>query len=519
MEELVELARVDPRHRLLAREQALGGHLHRDPERGLRGALARSRLQQEELAVLDRELDVLHLAVVVLEPLEGLDEVVVRLRQALVHPVDRLRRADARDDVLSLRVDEELAVQAPLAGRRVAGEADARAGGVALVAEHHLHDVDGRTEVVGDLVRAAVDLRARRLPGVEHGSRRALELLARVLREPRADLALVQRLVRLDQLPEVVGGQLDVLSHAALLLERLQLALEHVGVDPVHDLAVHLDQAAVRVEREPRVPGRRREPFDRDVVQPEVEDRVHHPRHRDRRAGADGDEQRVGRVTEALAGALLEPGDVLVHLGPELLGHLARLHRCAARVRRDRESGGHRDAERGHLREADSLPAEQLAAAGSLLVERIDQAHGRDPTYRAECATGELGRPPRSKPRAELGHPGCRPQAKPDRREDDVKDHHRDPERRPPDHPEPDRDPALLGEVTADATRQRAVPRVAAGHGEATSCRRARSATSRIIRIAVSSTERSETSITGQRSRRWIRVAVSSSSKTASRSA
>src|SRR2546421_389678 len=82
-------------------------------------------------------------------------------------------------------------IEALLAGRGVAGEADAGAGGRPLVAEHHLHDVHGRAEVVGDLVGAPVHLRARRLPGVEDGAHRAGELLARVVSERPAGLLLV----------------------------------------------------------------------------------------------------------------------------------------------------------------------------------------------------------------------------------------------------------------------------------------------------------------------------------------
>ena len=114
------------------------------------------------------------------------------------------------DDVLALRVDEELAVEHRLAGRGVAREADARARALALVAEHHLDDVDGRADVVGDLVRAPVDLRARRVPRVEHGAVGAAQLLAGILREARADLLLVDVLERRDQLAEVVGAELEV---------------------------------------------------------------------------------------------------------------------------------------------------------------------------------------------------------------------------------------------------------------------------------------------------------------------
>ena len=87
-----------------------------------------------------------------------------------------------------------------------------------------------------------------------------------------------------------------------------------MAVDPLDDLAEHLDQAPVGVVGEARVVGARREPVGRLVVQAEVEDRVHHPRHRDGRARAHGDEQRVVGRAEALAGPLLEPAHVLVDL-------------------------------------------------------------------------------------------------------------------------------------------------------------------------------------------------------------
>ena len=70
VQELVELARVDARDRLLARDQPLLDHLDGDPQGRGRGALAGARLQEVERPLLDRELDVLHVAVVRLEPVE-----------------------------------------------------------------------------------------------------------------------------------------------------------------------------------------------------------------------------------------------------------------------------------------------------------------------------------------------------------------------------------------------------------------------------------------------------------------
>ena len=105
---------------------------------------------------------------------------------------------------------------------------------------------------------------------------------------------------------------------------------------------------------------------------------VHHPRHRDRRARADRDEERVALVAEALARPLLERRDVLVDLVVEPLGDLAAAgHVGAARVGRDREPGRHGNAELRHLGEADPLSAEELATAARVLVEVVDVAHLR----------------------------------------------------------------------------------------------------------------------------------------------
>ena len=191
MEQLVELRGIDPRHRLLPRDHALGHHVDGRLQRGRRGALRRARLEDVQPVVLDRELDVLHVAVVRLEPRHRLEELGVRGGQPLGHERERLGSPDAGDDVLALRVHEELAERDRLAGRRVAREADAGARALALVAEHHLHDVHGRAEVVGDVVRAAIDLRARRLPRLEDGDDGADQLRVRVLGERGADVLLV----------------------------------------------------------------------------------------------------------------------------------------------------------------------------------------------------------------------------------------------------------------------------------------------------------------------------------------
>ena len=166
-------------------------------------------------------------------------------------------------------------------------------------------------------------------------------------------------------------------------------------------------------------------------------------------------------------------------------GRSRSLHVRAAGVGRDREALRDGNAHLRHLREPDPLAAEQLTPPGRRLVEAVDVAIR--PSAREST--------PAAAARTELGHPGDRPQAEPERREEAVEEDERGAERGVPRGPAPLRDRLLGSHAVAVA---------------AASARRR--STSWMIRCEISSIESSLTSSTGQPSRRCICSAYSSSS-------
>src|SRR3546814_2037624 len=62
------------RDRFLLGDQPFGRHIDRDLERGLGGALAGARLEHPEMPALHRELDILHVAIMVFEQAEDLGQ-------------------------------------------------------------------------------------------------------------------------------------------------------------------------------------------------------------------------------------------------------------------------------------------------------------------------------------------------------------------------------------------------------------------------------------------------------------
>ncbi len=377
MQELIERGGIDPRHRLVPGDEPLVGEIDRDAQGRLGGALAGARLQHPQLALLDRELEILHVAVVLFQQAVDAGELGEGLRHRPFHGGlfgaggearflgDLLRRADAGHHVLALGVDQELAIETFLAGRRIARERDAGRRGLAQIAEHHGLDVDRGAPAFRDTVQAAIRVGALVHPAPEHRADRAPQLCMRILRERLAKLLGNALLVAGDELGPVVGLEVGVEHVAVLVLVLVENFLEHVMADAQHHVGIHGDEAAVAVIGEASVARLLGQRLDGRVVEPEIEDRVHHPRHRCARARAHRHQQRIFRVAKTLSGELADMGERCLDLGFELfrIGLPVGVE-VGAQLRGDAEAGGDRQSEIGHLGQVSALAAEQVAHPG-----------------------------------------------------------------------------------------------------------------------------------------------------------
>ena len=319
MEQLFELHRLDAQHRRAAIDELLLRHLDRRADRGLCGAFAVARLEHEELAALDGEFEVLHVAEMALQPRRDFHQLAIRdgktlfqrgvLRAALVFAdvaapgpfapggeADLTRRANSSDHVLALRVGQKLAIDALCAGGRIAREGDAGCAIGAKVAEDHRLHGDGSAPVARDVIQLAVGHCAIVVPRLEHRPDRRPQLLPWILRHVLSGAGADEITEFADQFLEIVGGKVDVLDNTAQRLLAIDQLFERIGIVFVlglqlqHDVAVHLAEAPVGVPCEARVLTRRFESLDGLVCESEVEHRVHHPGHRDARARADRDQ-------------------------------------------------------------------------------------------------------------------------------------------------------------------------------------------------------------------------------------
>ena len=380
MQQLVERGRIDAGDRLLFRDQLVARHFDGDLERRLGGALAGTGLQHPEFAALDGEFEILHVAVVLLQPVGDRHKGLERFRHQFLQRRlvgaggnarcfgDVLRRADAGDDILALRVHQELAIEHLFAGRRVAGEGDAGGRGLAHIAEHHGLDVDRRAPALGNVVQAPVGDGAVVHPARKHSTDGAPQLLVRVLRKRLAKLFLDLGLVEGDDALPLDGRQFGVELVAKPALLVFEDFLEHFVVEAHDDIGIHLDEAAVAVIGKAGVAGIGGQRLDRLVVQAKIEHGVHHARHRGAGAGPHRHQQQFRRVAETAPG---QPADMVERhrdirfqrggIGPGI-GVVG-----VADLGGDGETGRYRQAQAAHFGQIGTFAAQQILVAGATL--------------------------------------------------------------------------------------------------------------------------------------------------------
>jgi hypothetical protein len=252
LEQFIELARGQPiPYRRGLVDQALSSHVVRDDPLRQRGPLADPRLQQPQLALFDRELDVAHVLEVPLEGVHMLLELPEGARLDVAHLLELERVTDARDDVLSLGILQIVPVTPLVAVRGVTREGDTRPRIVSTVAEDHRLHVDGGAERIGDPVPPAVILRSFVVPRPEHRLDGLVELLGRILRELFPRFLLDDLLELFDELLQVLRLEVDIVLHAFLLLGVIEGVLEQISFDPHHRLPEHLQETAVGIPGEP----------------------------------------------------------------------------------------------------------------------------------------------------------------------------------------------------------------------------------------------------------------------------
>ena len=311
-----------------------------------------------------------------LQPRGDFAKLVVDVRHDLLQFENRHRRAHARNHIFALRIHQKFAIKLFRAGRRITREPHARSAGVAQVAIHHGLHIDRGPEQVVDVVDAAIVLGAVVLPGAEYRVPRHDQLFAGILREVTLGVLLHHLLVLDNHFLESLGIEIGVEFGLLLFLLGVEHFVERRLLDVEHYVAEHLDEPSIGISGKPRIaaaPGQR---FHALVVQPEVENRVHHPGHGELRARTHAHQQRVFARAQLLPLQGLQLRQRLVHLAINFFRHAAASHVLPTSLGLNRKSRRHGQSGIRHLGQSGAFAAEHLlhlaVAVGLAAAEEVN---------------------------------------------------------------------------------------------------------------------------------------------------
>ena len=253
MEDLIELPGGNPHHRLMLADEPFAHHVEGHLDGRGRRALARTGLQQEKLAVLHGELEVLHIAVMAFQFFINAGERLVHMGHILLQLLDGAGRPNAGDHVLPLGVHHVFAVKFFLTRGGVARERHARCRGLPHVAEHHGLHRDGGSPIAGDAVHPPVRAGSVGVPGFEHRLDGHSKLLHRVVGKFPVDGLADDGLELADDRFEILRRERGIVVNLAPGLLFMDNVLEFIARYSKDHIAEHGDEPAVAIIPEPFV--------------------------------------------------------------------------------------------------------------------------------------------------------------------------------------------------------------------------------------------------------------------------
>ena len=207
----------------------------------------------------DRELGILHVAAFMLKYLASGFEFFINAMEfrigMIAQSFDREAVADTGDDVFALGLEQNGTIEDIVldAGDLVAGEVNARCRTRRAVAEDHFLNVDGGAEAVRNTFEFTGEDGALVVPRTENGFCGGHDLFLRILRELVAILD-IDGFVALDELGELIGGQVEVGLGAFLFLEVAEGLFERIFAvfvfDLLNNITVHLEETTIAVTPE-----------------------------------------------------------------------------------------------------------------------------------------------------------------------------------------------------------------------------------------------------------------------------
>ena len=197
----------------------------------------------------------------------------------------------------------------------------------------------------------------------------------RITRKRLAGFTLNHRLIFIDNLLPTFSRDIGILNQILITLITCNHIFKFMMIDSQNHIAIHLDKPAIRIPRKTRITRARLKAFNRLVIQPQIEHRIHHPRHRYARTRAHRHQKRVLGIPELRAHLRLNPLHPLFKLCFKLRRILFLILVISrANFGGNRKTRRHRKPQTGHLRQIRPFSTQKITHRGITFIMLFTEA-------------------------------------------------------------------------------------------------------------------------------------------------
>ena len=165
----------------------------------------------------------------------------------------------------------------------------------------------------------------------------------------------------LDDDLQIVGGEVGVELGFGFVFALVEDVIELLHIDVERHFAEHLNEAAVGIVGEAGVVTALGQAFDGFIVEAQIQDGIHHPRHGKFRTGADADQQRIFGVAQLLADLRFEFFESFQNLIVNLFRNAVVIFEVdVADFGGDGESRRHGNSGAGHFGKSGAFAAQDI---------------------------------------------------------------------------------------------------------------------------------------------------------------
>ena len=190
-----------------------------------------------------------------------------------------------------------------------------------------------------------------------------------ILRERAAQLLFHNSFVLADKVLPMLSLKLNIVKEAIVFFDNFKGIFKAVVVKGQHHIGIHLDEATIAVPCKARVARSGGEPFYRSIVETKVQDRIHHPRHRNACTGTHRHQQRICRIAERATSRALNMAHAIGDgIAQGRIEAFARSVIGGAHLGRDRKARRDRQTNAGHFRKIRAFAAHDGLIASSRTV-------------------------------------------------------------------------------------------------------------------------------------------------------